>query len=301
MTLEPESRRLLDSITLKINERVGLKLYSDSRPYCLEIAPLQKGLVLMLDGRDLIEEGIGFGVPVVKYEDKTYFSCDAETLVRTEGETCIMMKSFLLNSVSHKRIGDSFYVNDRLYSRFHKSFEKVYLRHASLSFLFNRIMEFRKTMRVSTDFVKVKPRGKVTVSYTCCPDYPTIKIQAHISDLDCNGCKEILILNEQGSTFFSRYSDTDGLRLRDGEIRAWEKIEANRASLSDSQHTLSFTMKNVPNAIMLRGREKTKGRFSWAGMSYSLDPSVRTLTYDIVLDCRKNKNVNLETTKLFIS
>lgn len=60
-------------LTLKVNDRICVRLYEDSRPCFLEVAPLQKGLVLLFDGKELVEEGMGFGAPVVKFKDKTIF------------------------------------------------------------------------------------------------------------------------------------------------------------------------------------------------------------------------------------
>ncbi len=57
-------------ITLNIDEHVSLRMYSDTRPHCLHTAPLQKGLILAKDGKELVEEGMGFGAPVVIYVDK---------------------------------------------------------------------------------------------------------------------------------------------------------------------------------------------------------------------------------------
>ena len=50
-----------------------MRPYADSRLHYLETSALQKGLILMFDDKELIEEGLGFGVLVVKYKDKTYF------------------------------------------------------------------------------------------------------------------------------------------------------------------------------------------------------------------------------------
>jgi len=48
----------------------------------METAPLHKGLVLVLDNNEVVEEGMGFGVPVVKYHDKTYFSSSADVSIQ---------------------------------------------------------------------------------------------------------------------------------------------------------------------------------------------------------------------------
>ncbi len=61
-----------DSWTTGIDRDIGGRIYSDTRPHNLDDAPLQKGLILLLEEKELIEEGIGFGAPVVDYADRTF-------------------------------------------------------------------------------------------------------------------------------------------------------------------------------------------------------------------------------------
>lgn len=270
----------LAPLTLKMDNRISFRLYRDTRPHCLEIAPLQKGLVLVLDGRELIEEGAGFGLPVVKYEDKTYFSSTAKTTFHKNTNSPAITKSFCLDTVSRKRLGKTL-VNDNFYGFFHTFFEKAYLTRKELAPAFNIAMELRKTLKIETQFAKVPPRGRVKITYTCFPSL--LKVQADFSELQKDHCQEILILNEQGSTFFTRYSDTHGLLLSKGHIGAWERVKAEQASLSNSKENLSFTLQNVKAARLFRGWERTRGRFSWAGLGYLLPKAVSRFGYDIQL------------------
>lgn len=272
----------LSPFDLYMGNQISYRLYRDTRPHCLEIAPLQKGLVLILRGKELIEEGVGFGVPVVKYEDKTYFSSSATSfLFYDKKDRPVLTKCFDLNAISRKRIGQTSYVNDGFYSLIHKLFEKAYLNSKKLTPALNMIMELRRTLRVQTDFIRVKSRGTIAVVYTCLPE--AIKVGVDFSDLKREGCREILVLNEQGSSFFSEYSDTDGLFLSDRNIGAWEKVEAEGASLSGRQGTLTFTLRNARASRLFRGWERTRGRFSWTGLNYSLLPSASTFDYGIQL------------------
>jgi len=120
-TQSPDSS---EAITLQMGNRLSVRLYRDARPNYLEIAPLQKGLVLIFEGEELIEEGIGFGVPVVKYADKTYFSSSAEASVQENGNLCTLEKRFTLDTVSRKRFWKASYINDGFYSFFHKLSKK---------------------------------------------------------------------------------------------------------------------------------------------------------------------------------
>ena len=268
-------------ITLRMDNRLSLRLYTNCLPNFLEVAPLHKGLVLMLDGKELIEEGMGFGVPVVKYRDKTFFSSSAKCYIEGIGNNCMLVKSFNLDTISRKRLWKTSFVNDEFYGFFQKLFQKAYLDHKSLSPIFNRIMELGKIMMVETEFIKVKPRGTITLRYSCQPGI--IQIQVNLSELELDECQEILILNEQGASFFNRYLDTDGLSLLNEKIGAWEKVKAKEASLSDIEKTLEFTLRNRDQGFLFRGRENTKNRFSWAGLSYSLEPKPSLFDYSIRL------------------
>ena len=281
-----EGNRSLDYpsfITVSNGDRVSLRLYRDTRPHCLEISPLHKGLVLLLDGKELVDEGIGFGVPIVRYADKTYFSSSADA-TQVRGNSNVLVKSFLLDTISRKRVGNASYINDRFYSFFHRIFEKAYLNCRKFSSLFNLIMALRKTLNVQTDFVKAAPRGTVTVTYTCLPDL--IQVNVDLSKLKREGCKQILLLNEQGATFFRKYSDTSGLSLSDHNIGGWAMVKAEETSLSDVAELLSFTLRRVKSAQLFRGWEHTRGRFSWAGLSYSLPAD--SSNFDYVIKLRMN-------------
>ena len=272
--------RSRNPITVSVDGHVSCRLYSDTRPHCLEIAPLQKGLVLMLYGKELIGEGVGFGAPVVVYRDRPYFSTSAEVTVQADGGRSVLVKSFLLDAISRKRIGKT-YIDDNFYKFFHKRFHNTYVNNKKLNPAFNWLMELRRLFKIKTEFVKVQPRGTVTVRYAFMPD--SIDVNVSLSQLDKSSCKEVLILNEQGASFFNKYHDSDGLTLIGEQVGAMEKVNANRASFATANGSVSFSLKNVNATEFFRGREKTRGRFSWAGFGYSLHPSTRVFRYTISL------------------
>lgn len=76
-----------------------LRLYSDTRPHVGKVAGLQKGLAWVLDGRLLIEEGFGFGCPIIKWEGQAYLSQQAEIeALEYEGGTRLI-KRYTIDTV----------------------------------------------------------------------------------------------------------------------------------------------------------------------------------------------------------
>ena len=280
-TLTKMQPNIQNPITVDLTDRLSVRLYRDCRPNCLETGALQKGLVLLLDGRELIEEGVGFGVPIVKYSDKTFFSSTADLSIQKIGSACTLTKVYTLDTVSLKKFGQTAYIDDSFYSPLRKTFQSLYLKHKKLTPVFNKVMELRDLANMKTEFVTVKPRGTVTVNYTCKPD--SIDIQADFSKIALSKCCEVLVLNEQGSGIFEKYVDSSGLHLFGRKIGAWETVTANQASLQSVRGEISFNLQKVGGATIFRGWERTRKRFSWAGLSYSMRPTNGTLGYSIGL------------------
>jgi hypothetical protein len=276
-----------EAVTLRLNDHLSVRLYKDCRPTCLETGTLQKGLVLLLDGRELIEEGVGFGVPIVKYEDKTFFSSKADASIRRIGADYVISKAYTLDTVSRKKYGRATYIDDSLYSPLRKTFESLYLKHKKLTPLFNKVMELRDLANIKTEFVTAKPRGKVTINYHCQPT--AINIRADFSKVALNKCREVLVLNEQGSSVFQKYADSNGQNLLCNKIGAWETVTADQASLQSAKGQVSFSLQNNRDATLFRGWEKTRKRFSWAGLSYSMPPNHGTFEYTIGLSFKSKQ------------
>ena len=269
----------------KAKKGLALRIYPDNRPQNLEIAALQKGLVLVVDGSELIEEGAGFGVPIVRYSDTTFFSRAAIVYVEEQGEnSAVITKVFLLDSISKKRVHGAF-INDNLYSVFHKTFEKAYLRRGNMRLFFDWVMRFRRTIGVETYFTRVSPKGKVTVRYHCFPDY--IKVCVNFSEVDMTSCREILILNEQGATFFKKYRGGNEV-LYDKKVGAWTRVDEEHAEFSDLREHISFSLEKIDGATLYRGWEQVEGRFSWAGMTYALSPKTLVFNYTIRLQANNH-------------
>ena len=71
-------------------EGFSIRIYEDSRPHCYKSTGVQKGLILVYNNQELSGEGIGFGAPVVKYADKTYFAREASlSSQKTNGDLII--------------------------------------------------------------------------------------------------------------------------------------------------------------------------------------------------------------------
>jgi hypothetical protein len=280
-----QSTDLTEPITVNLSDRLAVKLYKDCRPNCLETGALQKGLVLLVDGNELIEEGMGFGVPIVRYADKTFFSSTAEVSIRKVGSESILTKIYSLDTVSMKKFGQASYIDDDLYSSLRKTFQMLYLKHKKLTPIFNKAMELRDLANIKTEFITVKPRGTITVTYHCQPT--TIIIQIDFSNITLNKCLELIVLNEQGSRVFKRYVDSNGLTLLGSKIGAWEEVTAKRASLQSAKQEVSFILQKKDGVQLFRGWEQTRKRFSWAGLSYSLVPNKGLFTYTIGLELQK--------------
>ncbi|MGB8215753.1 MAG: hypothetical protein WCE94_00465 [Candidatus Methanoperedens sp.] len=267
-----KATELTEPITVRVSDRVSLRLYPDSRPHNLEIANLQKGVVLMLDSKELIGEGAGFGAPVVRYADHTFFSTSARVYLY---EPNVLMKSFLMDSVSRKRFGTSGPYVDKIYSIFHRIFTWSYLKFKCRP-VFKKIIELRRKLGLRTEFARVRSRGMVNITYTLSS---SMQIKVDLTGLDTRGCKEILILNEQDGDFFRRYFDRE--EVIGDRIEAWRKVISENASFSDVKGSLTFALKKINGSSLISGREHVKRCLSWSGLDYSLRPGTRDFSYTI--------------------
>lgn len=258
---------------------VFLRVYADSRPRNLEIGRLQKGLVLVRAGRELIEEGIGFGVPVVMFSDKTYFSESAQVSVREKGAGLEIVKSFCMDAVSKKGFRNGVFVDNVLYRFVSGSLASVYRDYPAARRIVFPLIKMRNRVGVRTYFTSAKPRGEVTVTYTI--KQSGIDVAADFTRLDKRNCEKLLLANEQGSTFFRRFSDSGGLNLVGNQIGAWDGVRAEWACFSDVDNTLGFCLENLPNSKLFRGTEYVRGRLAWAGMGYELKPTLDLFRYTI--------------------
>lgn len=78
----------------ELSSGLAVRLYADTRPHTGKIARLQKGLVLVVDDlsrsnddQELVEEGFGFGLPLIEVDGQAYLSRTAA--VERDGDTLV--------------------------------------------------------------------------------------------------------------------------------------------------------------------------------------------------------------------
>ena len=243
-----------------------LRLHSDARPHVGKISGLQKGLVWVHQGRALIEEGYGFGCPIVMIDGQAYVSRHAriEAVPLPGGP-----------GPGGPGPGGPGAAGTRLIKRY------------DMDTIDTPIRLLRRK------YQPVPSIGVVTVQYDIYPQ-GWIDVEVDFSQINRDWTQAYL-MNEQGARNFVRYSDSSGNDLHAGEIGIWEQIDgpAHRACLSRQSGDLEFCVEPEETPIVYYGRERYNQRnwrglyyLSWAGVDIELEAPRHAYRYRVVLEVR---------------
>jgi hypothetical protein len=264
--------------TYFISDAVALRIHSDTKPPNMKIASLQKGVILLHNGAEVVGEGTGFGVPIGKYSDETIFSGSSFLQVHKQENFVIIRKEFLMDLIARDKFRNLKLENIKL-RKIIDSIALLYQKHKRLAqfILLTKGLLFK--FGVESTFIKTEPKGKVIVTYTV--NRNRILVELNLSQLDRTNLQKVFVLNEQSAQFFRKYSDSEGIKLIDDEIGAWNKVTAQSARIADKQDIISFNLKNVEGTMLRRGRELMKGSLDWIGLDYELNPEHDPFEYEI--------------------
>jgi hypothetical protein len=267
----------VDMHTFSLSDPVSLRVYSSTEPRNLKIADLQKGLILIVNGTEAVGEGTGFGLPLLVYSDETYFSGSSKLYVSQRGDCCVVVKEFIMD-----RVARNSFRNVTLENRAARSFierlSDLYQGHPRFRSL--TLKDLTGRMSIGKVFPKAPSRGKVTVTYTIDKSY--IMVKADFKKLGKSGLQKIFMLNEQGTGFFRRYTDSLGTELKDEKIGAWGGTGGEWACLQTLRGEIGFRLWRVKNGVLRRGREFLEGSLDWVGLDYEI--SNRSDVFEYVID-----------------
>ena len=246
---------------------------------------LQKGLLLMHDGRELAEEGVGFGVPILKRGLQTVFPGDVELTERRRGAVREVTAVFEMNLVERlARPGAESLKSRSLYAA-KDSLAALHRRSPRLRGpLTAASAALRQTFGWQTTYERAESSTTLKVTYAIDSDSGTVAVGVDTTGLNGNGVTEVVIMNEQGARHFDRYEDSDGSTLQGGQIGTWNEVSADKASFASSTHGVAFSLGQVKRARLHRGRELVGSRLAWSGFGYSLPPTLPAFGYDISVE-----------------
>jgi hypothetical protein len=264
--------------TYAISDSVALRIYSDTKPQNMKTANLQKGVILLYNGAEVVGEGTGFGVPIAKYSDETVFSGSSFLQVHKQENLVVIRKDFSMDLVTRDKFRNLKLENMQIRTII-DFVSLLYQRHKHLAKSILVAKELLFKFGVTSVFIRTAQKGKVTVTYTV--DKNRIHVKLSFSQLDRKNLQKVFVLNEQGAHFFRKYSDSESLKLVDEEIGAWNGVTAQSAKIADKKDRISFNLKNVEGTMLRRGRELMKGSLNWIGLDYELIPEHDPFEYEI--------------------
>jgi hypothetical protein len=267
----------VETHTCPVSDSVSLRIYSDTQPHNQKIADLQKGLILVINGTETVGEGTGFGLPVLAYTDETYFSATSKLHISQRANRRIIRKDFTMDRVARNNFRNVTLENRRARSLI-EHFSNAYQKHPQLRLL--ALKRLTQKLNIGTAFPKTTPKGKVTVTYTVENTRTTVK--ADFKNLEKKSLQRIFMLNEQGTRFFRKYTDSTGTKLTDTEIGAWDTTSGEWACLKTLTGETGFRLWNARNSVLRRGREFLEGSLDWVGLDYEI--SRRAIVFEYAID-----------------
>ncbi len=253
----------------------------DDYPSCR----IQKGLILVHDNKDLSEEGVGFGVPVLKFGQKTIFPGNGCVTIRKDEDRTFINIDYDLN------LAEMIYIKGRRIESkiFYKIIESLSRLHRKYPFSRKLLMRgsiaVRRAFAIETRFEETAPAGSIKVEYNIGAD-GIIHVSADMSTVK-TGCTEVIIMNEQGAGYFDTCCDSKGILLTGNEIGSWRETFSDEVSFIDSDNNIAFTLSRIRESRMFFGRELVANRLAWSGLAYSLSPHRSNFAYNIRIGAGK--------------
>ena len=264
----------------------GLRLFFDGDapagggPY--PTSRLRRGLLLADAARELAEEGVGFGVPVVKRGLETVFPGTVALTAARHGQVWEAQAVFGLDLVERLAARGGPTLQARPLYAAKDALAALHRRAPALrGALTATSSALRRGLRWRTVYVPGEPAGTVTVRYRVEPHGGAVTVTADLSGLRRDGLSEVAFMNELGARLFDRYRDADGAVLQSDEIGAWHEVTAAQAGFYGSGHDVCFSVPRLPGARLYRGRELVGARLAWSGFGYVLPPAAASFRYEV--------------------
>ncbi|MFQ5924953.1 MAG: hypothetical protein ACE5IE_03050 [Dehalococcoidia bacterium] len=251
-------------------------------PWDYPAGRIQKGLVLAHGNRDLAEEGIGFGVPLLKLGPETIFPGCAHITTEKDSDTSIVEVNYDLNLVERMEFESGRSIDSSAFYKMRDYFSWLHRRYPPLRGVITRASNSLKlAYGIESRFKDIATVGIANVVYLIHAREGTVHVSVNLSKLKKDGCTEIIIANEQGASHFDQYRDSNGVTIIGNAIGTWNETFADEASLIDSHDNIVFTLQKVEGARMFRGRELVAGRLAWSGLNYMIPRDTGDFAYDI--------------------
>jgi hypothetical protein len=233
---------------------LAVHLYADPRPHIGKVARLQKGLVLVQEGQERIEEGFGFGLPLIQVGDQAYLSRAAS--VERTGDTLI--KRYEMDTID-----------------------------TPSGFLRRKYEPVPSIGTVVISFTIAPTTSETTLD----SDRPTsrIHVSADFAGLTVDWNRAYL-MNEQGARFFTRYEEP-GLAVEGQDFGIWQPTRAPRGCIVARDRSLQFCVETQEPVQKYYGRERYNQFYwigiyvlSWAGLDLEVEGPVERFDYQIDLE-----------------
>jgi hypothetical protein len=250
---------------------------------------LARGLTLAADGEDLREEGVGFGVPILKRGPRTVFPGAVTIAVSTEGPEWRITALFRMDLLERLRTRRSKQLRSRPLYAGKDLLAALHRRAPALRGALTATSHAaRRAFGLTTTYERVAAVALVPVRFTAHPERSSLEVSVDLSDVR-DGVSEIVLMNELGAGVFDRYSDSSGTLLRGDAIGSWDEVGAASARFESTSRRVAFALDaspdpGAPAVRLFRGREHVGTRLAWAGFGYSLRPGPGAFTYRVRFD-----------------
>jgi hypothetical protein len=265
---------------------ISLKITTDTTPgNGYPTARLQKGLLLIHGGLELSEEGVGFGVPLLKRGIQIVYPGCIELASQQNGPVQQVTVKFTLDLVEKVTLPGFDSARSNLLYPLKYLLAALMRRYSPLRGLLTAISNALRWMfGLKTVFEKAGFSMNVIMVYTIDRQAGILEIEIDPTNLSENGVTEVFVLNEQGARYFDLYRDSSGTSLRGKAIGCWDKVTAEQASFICETRQLAFTLQQVKGATLFRGRELIGSRLAWSGFGYSFPSTIESFSYQVRIE-----------------